>query len=140
MAALDLVFIACNAVALVGWVALIALPRTRFAATIAASMWPSLAIAAVYSTLVIVTLFAGGSDGDFFSLDGVSRLFTNRTVVTAAWIHYLAFDLAVGAWMFRHARAVGLAHRWLAPCLLATLWVGPLGFLAFRLVLWRRGF
>jgi hypothetical protein len=127
----DVVFYACNAVALFGWLVLIAFPRARLAEWLARTMLPSLLIAGAYSALVLVTLVTGGSEGDFFSLDGVRRLFDDRTVLTAAWIHYLAFDLAVGSWMWLRARELGLAHRWLVPCLLATLWLGPVGFLAF---------
>ena len=133
MDAYDVVFIGCNAVALFGWVALIVLPRTRLAERVARTMAPSIVIALTYATLVLITAVSGGSDGDFFSLAGVKSLFEDRGVLTAAWIHYLAFDLAIGCWMWRRARDIGLAHRWLVPCLLATLWLGPVGFIAFQI-------
>jgi len=134
MDAHDVVFYGCNAIALSGWLMLVAFPGLPLTERLARTMFPSLLIAVIYSALVIVTLITGGSDGSFMSLDGVARLFEDRTVLTAAWIHYLAFDLAVGSWMWLRARELGLAHRWLVPCLLATLWVGPVGFVAFRVV------
>lgn len=134
MDAHDVVFFACNAIALFGWALLVFLPHARLTERMARTMAPSLAIALVYAALVIVTLVAGGSDGDFFSLDGVSRLFDHRTVLLAGWIHYLAFDLVAGSWMWRRARELGLGHTRLVPCLLLTLWLGPVGFLAFAVV------
>jgi len=134
MDAHDVVFYACNGIALAGWVALIGFPRSRAAAWVAQTLAPSVAIAVVYSVLVLVTLVTGGSDGDFFSLEGVRRLFDDRTVLTAAWIHYLAFDLALGAWMWRRAREVGVRHALLVPCLVGTLWVGPVGLVLWKLV------
>ncbi len=128
----DVVFVVCNAIALFGWVVLVGFPRARLAERVADTMAPSLAIALVYTALVVVTLVVGGSDGHFFSLDGVRRLFDDRTVLTSAWIHYLAFDLALGCWMWRRARELGLSHARLVPCLLATAWVGPVGFVAFK--------
>jgi len=132
--ALDVVFVACNVVALAGWVPLVCFPRARATAHVARTMAPALVIAAIYGVLVVVTLVVGGSDGDFFSLDGVARLFDHRTVLLAGWIHYLAFDLVVGCWMWRRARELGIRHAHLVPCLLLTLWVGPVGLVAFTIV------
>ena len=135
--AYDVVFYASNAIALAGWTLLIGFPHTRAAAWVRQTMAPSIAIATLYAGLVLTTFIAGGSDGNFFTLDGVKRLFDDRGVLTAAWIHYLAFDLAIGCWMSRRARELPLAHRWLVPCLALTLWLGPVGFLLFT-VLTRR--
>lgn len=35
---------------------------------------------------------------DFGSLAQISAMFSNPYVLAAGWIHYLAFDLFVGAW------------------------------------------
>jgi hypothetical protein len=52
----------------------------------------------------------------------------------AGWIHYLIFDLFVGAWEARDARRRGVPHLLLVPCLLATLMIGPVGLLLYVLV------
>lgn len=134
----DIVFYLSNLVALGGWVLLIGFPRARATAWVARTMAPSVVIASLYAALVVITLIVGGSDGDFFSLDGVRRLFDDRGVLTAAWIHYLAFDLAIGCWMSRRAREYAMAHWRLVPCLALTLWLGPVGFLLFKLSTHRR--
>ena len=47
-------------------------------------------------------------------------------------MHYLAFDLLLGAWQVRTARREGIAHLALLPCLLATFLFGPAGYLLFQ--------
>jgi hypothetical protein len=54
--------------------------------------------------------------------------------VVAGWIHYLIFDLFVGAWEARDARRRGVPHLLLVPCLLFTLMIGPVGLLLYVVV------
>jgi hypothetical protein len=52
-------------------------------------------------------------------------------VLLAGWVHYLAFDLFIGAWICRRAAADGL-NPWLARlCLPPTFLAGPAGLLLF---------
>ena len=73
-----------------------------------------------------------GSQGGFSSLAGVAQLFENRWLLLAGWVHYLAFDLFIGAWETRDAMARGLSRLWLAPCLLMTFMLGPIGLLMYH--------
>jgi hypothetical protein len=59
-------------------------------------------------------------------------LFQNRWLLLAGWVHYLAFDLLLGAWQVRTARREGMSHLALLPCLLATFLFGPAGYLLFQ--------
>jgi hypothetical protein len=61
----------------------------------------------------------------------VSALFGHRGVLLAGWLHYLAFDLFVGAWEVREARRVGLPHWLILPALALTFLFGPIGLLVF---------
>ena len=47
------------------------------------------------------------------------------------WIHYLAFDLFVGAWIVRDVGRRGLPHLAVAPCVLLTMMYGPTGLLVY---------
>lgn len=61
------------------------------------------------------------------------ELFAQADALPAGWIHVLAFDLVVGAWICRQGRRSGLPH-WLVPsCLPVTFLFGPAGFLLFQL-------
>lgn len=70
----------------------------------------------------------------FGSLAGVMELFTNKTALTAGWVHYLAFDLLTGAWIKRNGQKHQISHWLLIPCFLVTFMLGPLGFVLYLLI------
>jgi hypothetical protein len=53
-------------------------------------------------------------------------------------VHYLAFDLFVGAWIAAETERAGLSRLLLVPVLPLTFLFGPMGYFLF--VVWRRGF
>ena len=128
---LEGVFSACNMIAMAGWLLLLAWPRNRRAMTIAGTAIP-LTLAAVY--LAVFVLHARGSQGGFSSLAAVAQLFGNRWLLLAGWVHYLAFDLFIGAWETRDALARRMPRLLLAPCLLMTFLLGPIGLLGYHLL------
>jgi hypothetical protein len=52
----------------------------------------------------------------------------------AGWIHYLLFDLFVGAWEVRDAVRRDVPHWLVVPCLILTLILGPIGLLLYVVV------
>jgi hypothetical protein len=48
-----------------------------------------------------------------------------------AWIHFLAFDLFVGRWIYLDSRERGVSAWLTSPCLFLTLMFGPLGLLCY---------
>jgi hypothetical protein len=85
--------------------------------------------AALYVVIVATTF--GGAEGTFSTLGGVATLFSNRWLLLAGWLHYLAFDLLIGTWEARDARERGVPHLLLVPCLFVTLMFGPAGWLLY---------
>jgi Domain of unknown function (DUF4281) len=63
-------------------------------------------------------------------------LFTDATTALAGWVHYLAFDLFVGAWATRTARSAGIPHLLVLPHLVLIFLFGPAGFLTFYAMHW----
>lgn len=125
------IFSICGALAMVGWAGLVLLPHVAIVRdTIARLVIPGL-IAVVYSYLMISNFGNGPADGGFGSLAEVKALFSVDEALLAGWIHYLAFDLFVGAWEVRDARSKGVPHLLVIPCLIATLMVGPAGLLLY---------
>ena len=91
--------------------------------------------------LVLFARYSGTVDGGFGSLAEVRALFESPWLLLAGWIHYLAFDLFVGAWEVRDAQRLGLHHLLVVPCLALTLMFGPVGlllYLVLRAVVKRR--
>lgn len=122
------IFSIANLVVIAGWLSLAVFPRQRWARIVSAGVVPGL-LAAAY--VVIVASVWGESEGGFSSLADVARLFQNPWMLLAGWLHYLAFDLLVGNWIVRDARAHGIAHGWVLPLLLLTFLFGPSGWLAY---------
>ena len=128
------IFQIVNLLAVLGWLLLAVAPGRAWASTaITAGVIPVLA--AVYVGLIALNW--GGSEGGFGSLAAVAQLFANPWLLLAGWTHYLAFDLFVGRWEAEDARARGIPHWLVLPCLLLTFLFGPAGwllYLALRLV------
>ena len=125
------IFSAVNMLALVGWVALILLPR-----------WPALLAAVLYLGVGLLCLVyatgligvvsglipnPGGGGADFSTIEGVRAIFASDAGVTIGWTHYLAFDLFVGLWIARDGDTKNISRFIQAPILFATLMAGPLG-------------
>lgn len=128
----DAIFSIANPVAMSGWVLLAVLPRARWVAGIAIPVAVAALLSLVYVALIVT--FWGGAGGGFSSLDDVATLFENRWLLLAGWVHYLAFDLLVGTWEARDARARGVRHWALLPCLALTFLFGPAGWLLYLAV------
>ena len=62
------------------------------------------------------------------------QLFTYEELVLAGWVHYLAFDIFVGAWEVRTAKKEGIPFLYVLPCLGLTFMFGPIGFLLFTAI------
>jgi hypothetical protein len=74
------------------------------------------------------------AEGGFGSLADVRALFGNEGLLLAGWVHYLAFDLFVGAVEVRLSNELRISHLIMLPVLIATFMLGPIGLLAFFIV------
>jgi hypothetical protein len=134
----DSLFQYANTLVLPGWLALLASPFIgKWADRIAALAIPLL-LSVAYAGLVLA--FWSSAEGGFDSLVNVERLFQSREIVLAGWIHYLAFDLFVGAWAVRKAREEGIAFLAIVHCLALTFLFGPAGFLCFQAIRFIRAY
>jgi len=131
------IFSVANLVALAGWVLLAVLPRRPWVANVVAPAAIPALLALVY--VPVLMTHWGESEGGFGSLAQVALLFENRWALLAGWVHYLAFDLFVGSWESRDARARGIPHWMLLPCLFLTFMFGPAGWLLYMAIRTIRG-
>jgi hypothetical protein len=130
-------FALANPLAMLGWLALALFPFRR-----AVNWWLcGVTLPLVLSALYVAALATGlpGAQGGFSSLPGVMALFEAPWVALAGWVHYLAFDLFIGAWMARRAAAEGWSRWALLPCLPLTFLAGPVGLLLFLALSAARG-
>ena len=130
---LEISFKAVTYAVLPFWFFLFVLPRSSWTKRLVHGPAVVLLLAPIYAYL----LFGYGStpeDMNFRTLYGVMVGFSVPHLVMAGWIHYLIFDLFIGAWESRDAIRRGIPHAWLIPCLIATLMFGPLGLLLYLVV------
>lgn len=114
---------------LVGWTALALSPLAPIWTDRIATLFIPGLLSLIYAGLIMA--FWSTAEGGFDSLDDVMLLFTKPEIAMAGWLHYLAFDLFVGAWIVRTARKRGISHWFVLPLLPATLLFGPVGFILF---------
>ncbi len=132
---LEMVFSVAGMLAMAGWMMLLLSP---FAPDLANKIagWIIPLVLSVGYVVLAVFYSSWGEEGGYGSLAEVAKLFSNQHALLAGWIHYLAFDLLIGAWICRVARREAIRFWWVVPCLLLTFLFGPAGFLLFALLRW----
>ncbi|WP_447727135.1 ABA4-like family protein [Sphingomonas koreensis] len=127
------IFSLAGKLAMLGWlsllVALLLKPARPYAFPAAQFVIP--AILAVGYILLIWQGRAGFETGGFGSIEAVRALFANDAALTAGWLHYLAFDLFIGAWISRDAANRGISPLIVLPSLPLTFLFGPTGLLLY---------
>ena len=113
------------------WALMVAAPRWKVTRRVMPSLWPLVPAAVLYAALVIPRL------AELFpllarpTLAQIAPLLGSPEGATIGWVHFLAFDLFVGRWIYLDAQARGHRARWTSPVLLLTLLFGPLGLLTY---------
>lgn len=125
---LEQLFSLASVLAAIGWLLLAILPRQPVAQLIAGIVLP-LILSAGY--LILIAFHFRGAEGGFGSLADVATLFQKRELLLAGWVHYLAFDLFIGAWEVRDAQRHQIPHLVVLPCLVMTFMLGPIGLLFY---------
>ena len=82
---------------------------------------------------IIMALFFAAAEGGFDTLENVQKLFTAPWPALGGWIHYLAFDLFMGARIARGLARQGLPRWPLIALLPLTFMLGPIGYLAYEI-------
>jgi hypothetical protein len=123
------------AVAAPFWALMILLPRWSWTARIIGSPLIVAPVLLIYAVLVlpdIATVLPAVSSP---TLGGVRDLLGTADGAAVAWAHMIAFDLFVGRWAWLDGRDRGVPALVMAPVLLLTILLGPLGlalYLAIR--------
>lgn len=126
---METLFAISSPIAMLGWVALIISPIIpKWSDRIATYISPGL-LSLAYMSLILA--FWANAEGGFDTLANVQLLFTQSEIAMAGWLHYLAFDLFMGAWIVREARKASISHWFIIPILPMTLLFGPIGFVLF---------
>ncbi|MEM1146815.1 MAG: ABA4-like family protein [Pseudomonadota bacterium] len=126
---LEAAFSLFNLSALIGWILLIFGPRRyRIVFYIPQYIIPTF-LSLAYAGLMFSHFFT--VEGGYGSLSEVGALFSVNELLLAGWVHFLAFDLFIGAWIAERSDAIGIPRIMQAVFLLATFMFGPVGLALF---------
>ncbi len=128
----EVLFSGVGILAICGWLTLLISPWVPVWSDRIAGYGIPIGLSVIY--LLIVTLLPTET-GNFDSFAGIVELFSEPQALMAGWIHFLAFDLFVGAWICRKARQQSISFWLVLPCLPITFLFGPAGLLVFLAIL-----
>lgn len=122
-----------------GWLGLIVALFVKPARPVA---WAAgqIVIPAILAAAYVLLLWQGRAafdQGGFGSIAEVRALFADDSALAAGWLHYLAFDLFIGAWIARDGTRRDVPALLILLCLPLTFLFGPAGlllYLALRLI------
>jgi hypothetical protein len=123
-----------NLLVLPFWGLMILLPRWRWTRLIMRSPWVSAAPALLYVALVLPRLVMIWPAIARPTLTGIATLLGSPEGAMIAWVHFLAFDLFIGRWIYLDSQERRLSALITSPILFFTLMLGPLGFFTYLVV------
>ena len=128
---LETIFSLCSGLAMIGWLGLVVVPKSEVTRHVYPSVVTPVMLGLVYTYLMVSFQGEAPAEGGFGTLEAVKALFGVDALLLAGWIHYLAFDLFVGAWIVRDSQTHQINHFLILPCLFLTLMAGPLGLMLY---------
>lgn len=129
----DWLFSAVNVSVIPAWLLLVVLPKHQITKLVVHSYLYPMLLGALYIWLMITSW---GGDGGMDTLQNLKTSFGRDEILVLGWVHYLVFDLFIGAWMSRDSRTLGIHHLTLIPCLVLTLFAGPIGLVSYLIIRW----
>jgi hypothetical protein len=116
------------------WMLMIFFPKWGVTQKIMASLLPFVVLAGLY-----IYLFSGAITPESAQalsnpqLADIAQFFATERVAATGWVHFLAFDLFVGRWIYWEGQKTGI---WTIHSLILGLFAGPIGLLSHVLTVW----
>ena len=129
----ELLYQICTIGVLPAWLLLIVAPKWKFTQLFVHSFFIPMLLGIFYIGLQ-ATDEGGNTEANALTLDGARQLFASPKGFLAGWVHYIIFDLFVGAWVVRDAFKEKINHLIVIPCLLIMIALGPVGLLLYSFV------
>jgi len=123
----DNLFSLSSALVIPAWLILLFAPRRWPVLNAVPAYVVPVVLSALYAVLVLS--YFSESGGGYSTLSEVRQLFTNDMVLVAGWVHYLAFDLFIGAWAATMMDRAGVSRIIQGSVLPVIFLFGPAGFL-----------
>jgi Domain of unknown function (DUF4281) len=131
----EIIFSIFNTSVLPVWVLMLFAPKWKVTNWFINTQIVPTIIALAYA-IIIFSMIDTMQGADFSSLAGIKKLFSssNDFQISAAWFHYLAFDLIVGTIILKESQILQINHLFVVPCLIFTFLLGPVGFFMFQII------
>ncbi|WP_432977408.1 ABA4-like family protein [Dactylosporangium sp. CA-233914] len=116
------------------WALMILVPAWRWSHRVASS--PLIVLPALVVWAVAIAPDLGDFAREMLNPDlaGVSELLGRDSVVAAVWAQVLAWDLFVGRWIYLDSRERGLHPLLMAPIMVLTILLSPIGLPLYFIV------
>ncbi len=127
------------------WLLMLFAPNWRWTRRIVSSPWVATTPSIIYVIFIARGILFDEGEGDLRDLanptpEAIAKLLGNPHGAATGWAHFLAFDLLVGRQIYLDSQARKLPHWVVAPALVFTFMLGPVGFLMYTLIgLFARG-
>lgn len=120
-----------NMFILPAWLMLMFAPQWKWTNKLVLSGYYTIAFSLIYLFLIVFNFDV--NNFNFNTLENVKHIFTNDYFLLAGWVHYLAFDLLIGACIVKDAKENNIQSVFLFPLLAFTFYLGPIGYLSYQI-------
>ncbi len=128
---MNLLFNLGNLLVIPFWLIMIVLPRWGWVVWVIRSPWIAAPPALIYAALVLPQVGSLLLALSQPSLGSVAALLGSPGGATVGWMHFLAFDLFVGRWVYLDAIERKIHPLVMAPILFFVFMLGPIGLLVY---------
>lgn len=131
----SILFKIANLSVIPAWALLVFLPKHRLTKAVVHSYLYPVLLGLLYTTLLVTSF---GGEGGMDTLENLKTSFMRDEILVLGWVHYLVFDLFIGAWVSRDAIKHELNYLLVIPALVLTLFAGPVGLMAYLILRWAK--
>jgi len=131
---MELFFQLSNFLVIPFWALMIVFPYNQNTIKLVHSSVMFIPIALLYSVLVLPDFLTLLPELANPQLAVLQNLLSSAEGTITAWIHFLAFDLFVGRWIFIDSTTKKFPRHIQVLCLVATFMIGPFGLLLYIVI------
>lgn len=132
---MEIYFGVFNLIAFIPWSLMIFFPDQKITSICVDRQIPIVMLCSIYFVLFILQILGPNNTFvDFMDFNSVKQAFSNDLVMLLGWVHYLAFDLFVGIYIYESMKKQLKMRLLMRLILTITLFLGPIGYLFYTIL------